>query len=256
MSIDRSVDRHLYRIFAESFAVRDIAGAIVSFDSTADALEVQQHMLKSRFRIVGIREGGVVTGYALTERLDEGACGDFIQRIAEEGVLEEWDSITSVIQRLADCDHLFVKSLGRINGIVTRTDLQKPPVRMWLFGMITIIEMSFNRMIAERFPDETWQEYVSEGRMEKARWLLDERIRRNQDLDLLDCLQFSDKGQIVVKDEQLRTRIEIPSKRQGEKTIRDLEALRNSLAHSQDIIACDWDVILRLASNVEKILSL
>ena len=92
--------------------------------------------------------------------------------------------------------------------------------------------------------------------MEKALWLRDERIQRNQDLDLLDCIQFSDNGQIVVKDEQLRMQLQIPSKRQGERTLRDLEALRNSLAHSQDIIACDWDVIVQLAANVEKILSL
>jgi hypothetical protein len=28
--------------------------------------------------------------------------------------------------------------LGQVGGIVAKTDLQKPPVRMWLSGMITI----------------------------------------------------------------------------------------------------------------------
>ena len=34
-----------------------------------------------------------------------------------------------------------------------------------------------------------------------------------------------------------------------------IEKLRDNLAHSQDIISDDWDVIMNLAENFEKVLS-
>ena len=40
------------------------------------------------------------------------------------------------------------------------------------------------------------------------------------------------------------------SRRRGEQTIKDLEKLRNNLAHSQDIVTCDWDTIVRLESGM------
>lgn len=191
MEIDPSVDRHLYRIFTESFAARDIAQAIVSFDASSPAAEVQQNVIRQRLRLVGIREAGIVTGYAATSELDDGSCGDHMRTISPEEIVEEWDPLTKVIPMLAEREQLFVRGLGRIGGILTRTDLQKPPVRMWLFGMITIIEMSFQRMIEERFPGSDWQAHISSGRLQKAADLLEQRTLRSQELELLDCLQFS-----------------------------------------------------------------
>ena len=33
---------------------------------------------------------------------------------------------------------------------------------------------------------------------------------------------------------------------------KELEALRNNLAHSQDIITCDWDIIVKLTEYMER----
>jgi hypothetical protein len=34
-----------------------------------------------------------------------------------------------------------------------------------------------------------------------------------------------------------------------------LEGLRNSLAHAQDIVAGDWDAIVRLSDHLERVLA-
>ena len=156
-----------------------------------------------------------------------------------------------LVMLLNDRPRLFVNVLGQVGGIVTKTDLQKPPVRMWLFGMITIIEMGLTRLIEAAYPDGSWRQCLSEGRLQKAETLLEERKRRNQDLDLLDCLQFSDRGQIVLRNEELRKQAGFVSRSRGEQTVKELEALRNNLAHSQDIIACDWDIIVKLTEYLE-----
>ena len=71
---------------------------------------------------------------------------------------------------------------------------------------------------------------------------------------MLDCLQFSDKGQIVVRDESARRLLELPSRKEGERIVRQLSKLRDSLAHSQDIITDGWDTIVSLAENLEGVL--
>jgi hypothetical protein len=127
---------------------------------------------------------------------------------------------------------------------------------MWLFGLITLIEMHFLTLIEQHFEDDSWQGYLSNSRLEKARALQVERTRRKQDPRLLDCLQFSDKAQIVVRDEILRKQVGFASRRRGVEAIKSLEKLRNNLAHAQDIISFDWETIVALAENLESVIQL
>jgi len=116
--------------------------------------------------------------------------------------------------------------------------------------------MRFLDLIELRFQDEGWQKYLSNQRLEKALTLQAERQRRNQDPRLLDCLQFSDKAQIVVRDEVLRNQIGFTSRRRGDEVIKNLEKLRNNLAHAQDIVALDWETIVALSENLETVILL
>ena len=133
--------------------------------------------------------------------------------------------------------------------------MQKPPVRMWLFGMITILEMHFLRAIGERFPDGSWVEEISEGRLEKARSLLEERRQRGQHPALLDCLQLSDKAHILLRDAEARNDFGFESRKAGRRAIKTLESLRNNLAHTQDIVTHDWAAITLIARRVDRIVS-
>jgi hypothetical protein len=123
---------------------------------------------------------------------------------------------------------------------------------MWLFGLVTLIELRWAELIAKHCPGDSWVNFVSEGRLEKARALLAERQRRNQSLELLDCLQFADKGQVVARNEELRKHTIFASRRQVEETCKRLEQLRNNLAHAQDILMCDWETIAELCEVVRQ----
>jgi hypothetical protein len=125
---------------------------------------------------------------------------------------------------------------------------------MWLFGMVTLLEMRLSNMIERTCPGDEWRQFLSDSRIRKAESLLAERQRRNQDLDLLDCLQFSDKGQIVARNRQLLEATQFSSRRSLEDVIKRLESLRNNLAHAQDIVTTDWKTIVELSENLEQIL--
>src|SRR5262249_42249876 len=108
----------------------------------------------------------------------------------------------------------------------------------------------FYELIEQHCPQDSWMKYLSEARLQKAQALLEERRRRNQALQLIDCLQFSDKGQIIARNEDIRKLTIFPSRRRAEEAIKNLEQLRNNLAHAQDILTSDWDTITQLCEFI------
>ena len=126
---------------------------------------------------------------------------------------------------------------------------------MWLFGMVTLVEMRFTRLIEHLCPDESWKQFLSDGRIEKAEQLFQERNRRNQSPKLLDCLQLSDKAQIVARNSELREMTRFQSRRQVEENAKMLEKLRNNLAHCQEFSTGDWEAIVELSENFDRVLN-
>ncbi len=125
---------------------------------------------------------------------------------------------------------------------------------MWLFGMITMVEMGIKQFIIKLFPDNSWEPLVSEGRLTKAKSIQQERLRRNQQCQLLECLQLSDKGQILLASKEVLEMLGFESTRTAKKSIKQLESLRNNLAHAQDITTHDWAQIARMTQNMEETL--
>jgi hypothetical protein len=246
----------VHKTFLRGLAARDIAEPLPSFDAATPAVQAHHSMLLRRHAVAGVRQDGFVCGYLEYQDLGDGVCGDYLRPFDEDTLIPDSTPITEVVLRLDRFPRLFVRSLGTVAGMVTRADLQDPPVRMWLFGMITVLEMRFLHLIEANFSDESWARYLSPARLEKAHQLQAERQRRGQDARLLDCLQFSDKAQIVVRDESLRSQAGILSRRRGDEVTKNLERLRNNLAHTQDIIAFDWQTIVAIVENLERLVAI
>ena len=122
----------------------------------------------------------------------------------------------------------------------------------WAFGMITITEMLMTEILRSHYADRSWQELLSEGRLGQARALQQERARRGQQVDLVDCLQFGDKGWILTYNEELRKNLGLNTRREARNRVKEIENLRNNLAHTQEIIPTGWPQIIITCSNWEK----
>jgi hypothetical protein len=229
----------LRRVFTEGFAARDISEPLVSFDVSTSATEVRSLMHASNFDVVGVRRNGITVGYVDRTDIGVDVCGQHVRTFDDICVISDAAPLAAVVLGLHQSPRLFVRILGAVNGIVTNDDLQKPPVRMWLFGMITLIEMRMSHLVERLCEGESWRQFLSDNRLQKAETLLEERRRRNQSLRLVDCLQFSDKGQIIARNEGIRSLTRFTSRRQVEQMCRAIESLRNNLAHSQDILSSD-----------------
>jgi len=153
-----SQQHHLRQVFIENFSAADIAEPLASFDASASATDVLAVMTRRAYKVAGIRKDGTICGYVRQDELVQGACGDVLHLFEEDEVVAAALGFPELVRRLNDRPRLFVNVLGQVGGIVTKTDLQKPPVRMWLFGMITIIEMGLTRLIEAAYPDGSWRQ--------------------------------------------------------------------------------------------------
>jgi hypothetical protein len=242
----------LHHLFLEGFSAMDVAEPLVSFDETAKAEEVQKFMLARRFDLVGVRRNGLVEGYVRHEDLISGVCGDHFRPFTpDDDLVPDTANLIDVVKSLAINQQCFVTILDRVGAIITLTDLEKPPMRMFLFGMITMIEMTMTEILRRRYPDNSWQEYLSDKRIELAKKLQEERNRRGQQAELVDCLQFGDKGWIITYDEELREALGHKSRKETRNAVKEFENLRNNLAHTQEIIPSGWQRIVIACSRWE-----
>mgnify|MGYP005641987019 CR=1 FL=1 len=154
-----------------------------------------------------------------------------------------------------DSPRVFVLDRNRVSGIVTRGDLQKAPVRMLLFGLLTLLEMQLLRLIRIYYLQDSWQKLLKEDRLNSAKERLAERQARNEAIGLADCLQFCDKRVIILKTPEVRESIGLKSKNSGERLLKCAEDLRNKLAHAQDLVTgSSWPAVIDLAKDIEAIL--
>jgi hypothetical protein len=248
----RSSFKDFRQVFDQGLCVRYIAEPLISFDSQMDAKEVHKIMKQKEFDVAGIRESGSITGMVLRNNLGSGMLGKFKEEINKNTYVQDWEPMLNVLELLKYHEQLFVLSMGEVFGIVMRGDLQKTPVRMWFFGIISLLEMQLLRVINIRFPNEEWKNFLTEERLAIAKIIFSQRKEQNIEIDLADCLQLADKIVIVLENEQVRNDLGIESKSQGKTLLGKTERLRNDLAHSQDFVTSRWPELVDLIKRAEK----
>ncbi len=242
---------HFKRQYNELFTAKDIAGPLLSFDAETPVARARESLRESHHGVATVRVGGEVTGFiALVHLGAEGICGTLSRAFSSDQVLSGDAGFAEVIHVLTRHDYCFVSLLGQVQGVISRDDVNKPYVRMWLFGIITITEMRVTEVVRSHFSLGEWQGLIPEARLEAARNLQLERKRLNQHCDLIDCLQLADKGLLLINDPELLAMLGFSSRRAAKKVLKQFQSLRNNLAHAQDISTHDWAQIARMSTRM------
>jgi len=248
----KMADDHGIRLFTTAFSARDILETLPTYDLRMIKPAFLKELSAHNAGAVGVREKGHISRYMLAEEIQ---FGQIIIRTIEKQQQVSLDTpLATVIHILTRFSCCFVTINAEPVGVITRRDIEKPVVRMWLFGIIILIEMLLTKDIRCCWGNEEWLGFLSAGRIEKAQELQKIRQERGTKADLLDCLQFSDKLQIALNQADFQEASGFLSNKAARRSIKDLEALRNNLAHGQDITSQDWPPIARLAKRVQELL--
>jgi hypothetical protein len=246
-------NRRALRLFMRAFSAQDIAEPLRSFDAEFDADRIADYLKDRGRQVAGLRESGHVKGYVRHHDLGDAAGHDYMRGFMTDQVIEGDASLADVVLVLTRHDYCFVRVLDDIAGVISRGEMQKPVVRMWLFGFITTIEMTLRERTMLRWPDGSWTEKITPSRLHKAQSLRDERQRRGQECELLDCMQLSDVAKILLAVPEERVAFGFDSTAAAKRVVKEMESLRNNLAHAQDIVTHDWAQIARMARNLENL---
>ena len=161
-------DRNFKRMFTEIFTARDIAEGLLSFDADTPCEQAARNLKDQRREVASVRISGNVQGYIRAADLGDGECAECFRHFTVDQVLNGTATFSDVIHVLTRHDYCFVNMLGNVAGVIRRDDINKPMVRMWLFGIVTMVEMGLVELIHERFPDDSWEAELSEGRLQES----------------------------------------------------------------------------------------
>jgi hypothetical protein len=134
----------------------------------------------------------------------EGSIEKCLHRLDESMLISAQEPLTQFIPLMVNRPpYRLVLQGGSIRGIVTRSDLLKLPVRVFVFTLVTHVELLMTEIIRKKYPDHQdkplWLQYLKEPRQEKVSEKQQKLKQANYDLPLLECTDFCDKRDIVRK---------------------------------------------------------
>ena len=155
---------------------------------------------------------------------------DCYQPLAEHHLLAADASILEFVRRADRHPCQLIVRGDRITGLVTLSDLQRLPVRMTLFALLTGFEMTLIEAIKRRFPeDEEWLSHLPTTRQCKVKKAIQKAKSKDNFVHGLYATNFFDKQLIV----QRFTCFEYGGERL-ETELGDIRRLRNQIAHADN----------------------
>jgi len=241
----------LKNIFNNNICVKDIAESLISFDSEKPAGSVKKFMINKEFTVVGIRRNGEVEGYVKKDNLlDDGIIDSYFENIDYE--ISENAGMMEALNKLRENDYYFVKILNKYGGIVTRSDIEKIPFRLWIYGTISIFEIILLNIIRSNYSNNEVTGLLTENRIKLAKNIFHDRQRKDYAIDFVECLALSDKIKIcILKNKILLEELELKyeeAKNLNEKIIN----IRNKLAHGSDFDDLSFDEFHRTLIFIHK----
>lgn len=250
----RSTSGGLLNIFEHDITAEHVAERLVSCQADVSCDDALRVMRERDFDVLGVREEGLVCGYVRREELGTGKCRNYKRAFQAPELISESTPMVELLQKLGGVSRVFVLYGTRVDGIVTRGDLQKAPVRMFMFGLITLLEMNFLRIIRFYCRNGSWQKILTHSRLQKAQKLFGQRKERNEGIDLVDCLELCDERRIVLSIEEVVDAIHMEPKTIN-KFLESVEELRDRLAHSQDLVqGLSWPKVINLVAGIRDLL--
>jgi CBS domain-containing protein len=183
-----------------------------------------------------VKDGDAVVGLLLRDAVHDGrTVRDAMQALRDGMIISADTPITELIPALRDSHSRLVLRGGRIDGLVTQSDLLKLPVRMLLFGLITHLELCLRTLVRNRVSWPEWLERIPQRDRRK-------QVRREHEIagaarldpDPLEFTNFKDLLEVLKAESDL-----------GSQFVADMEQLRlfrNKIAHAQTYVQSPDDV--------------
>lgn len=244
----------LHRSLDDSLLVHHIAVPLEKCKSNEDAKEVQKRMKQNKFDVMGVAENGRTVGYVRQEEMNAKKCGDHYRQFGPDDLISSTTPLKDALRLFQFKAHIFVLERTSISHLVTISDLQKAPMRMLLFGLASLLEMYLLKMVRICYPNESYVKPLAD-RLSAVKGRFAKRVKRNEEIDLADCLTLFDKYELLLKVGGFSDFFSFVSVQEAGRSFQGMVKMRDALAHGQDLVAgTKWDEVIRTAIRLEDFL--
>jgi hypothetical protein len=129
---------------------------------------------------------------------------DTIQPLREGLIVSADMPIADLIPQLRESHYRLILRGGRIDGLVTQSDLLRLPVRMLLFGLISHLELCLRALVRNRAPWPEWLKRLERGQQKEICRRLDALKHARFEPDPLEFTNFSDVVHVLAQERQIR----------------------------------------------------
>jgi CBS domain-containing protein len=251
--LDKAYDS-LHALFGRAVVVAHLMEDLITSPRAAGLEAAAARMSEARIDVVGATDetpqGVRVVGYFSRAGFTP---------FADHDVMPATSSLKDALAALRAKERVFVRDAangGDVVGIVTRADLQKPPFRLYCFGLITLLEMHLLQLIRAEYAndDDAACALLTAERAQECRGKFEERKRKGLDIGIADCLQLGDKFTIISKAKDMRARIGFGGN-EWRRFAGDVRDLRDDLAHGQLLDGGrEWTDVIERMLEIEALL--
>lgn len=246
----------LKKIFLDNVTAKFIFERLLSCPASSECNDAREALERRDFDVAGVIEtkDAPVIGYVVASELGVGEFKTYIKDISRELLISDSTPLANIFSVLSIQNFVFVLSGNQVIGIVTKADLNKPPVRIYVFGIVSLLEMHLNKWILHYLGDD-WANKVPKSRIADAWEIFEQRKGVNQELTLIECVQFCDKRDLLRENNDFLEAFCF-SKRRLTSLLSRAERIRNDLAHSQNsiIASMEWPKLTETITGIEAFL--
>ena len=249
--------RELQTLFNDEITTRFIYEPIFSCSKSDLAQDIKQHLEQKDFDIAGVIDDNFnVVGYIKKDELNGDIVEEHFKPIELSRLISESTPISKLSTILFTEPYAFILENNNIKGIVTRSDINKPIARVYIFGIISLFELHLNFWIEDYYGNESWNAHLNEERITAAEKIFKLRDPNRMGLSLLECIQLSDKKVILKKTDEFLNIFDF-NKIQFHEFLENTQKLRDQLAHSQNSIIAilGWEKFANTIDLIESFLS-
>jgi hypothetical protein len=214
----------------EGLVTCDVDDPLDTVLARADAEPYDQLPVTDGGRIVGLLRHGGMRSSGGPARGADSTVRDLMQRLDETTLIAAEAGILTFLLGAKTSPCRLVLDGDRITGLVSKSDLQKLPVRSLLFHIVTHLELATAAWIRRHFPVEaTWLAVLTKSRRAAVETRYAELAAARLAVDRLTATMFADKRAVL-----LRTGALPVSRNRAKEAFEQIEALRDAVAHIGD----------------------
>ena len=191
--------------YRENFYVEDIATFPVSCSSSNELIgEVFKKYpdydfipVKKEGKIIGVLERNLESENEIADHVE-----DHLRHLDDGILIESNEYLYELINSFPSTSYFRLVVRGsKIDGIITRSDFLKLPVRVYAFSLISELELLMKRIIQIKWKNNSngWLDLLSPKRKEKINKAYENFKKMRMEPDLLEFTFFEDKGTILKK---------------------------------------------------------